>query len=491
MDKIWDTTMDFLAKINTWIPLVAVLWAGIGLLGIVLILAVTGCFLRKRLVPQWLLWTYFAFAAVVIFAQAEGNIFTVVANLELPFLVVLLCYILRLLFYRRPRYRYVKETVYAREIAKGRAVVEEDATTTADVVETTTEEEQDGIEIQDERAVSKKEQRQAAKAAKIAAREQEKAEREAAIAAEKAAKEQAEAEREAALAAEREARIAQRAADEQAAREAEERAKVEQEKAAAERAAARASEKAAREAEAAKKAAAERAEAMREAEAAKRQAALEKEAAEKAAREAAAAKAAAERAKAAAERAKAEQKAAETAGIDLPVVEPIPDKTYEPMREPTIVATPVSETMPNLKIPNTTIRLSNQTTSRTYTPRPVTTTSNASRTLNATSITTRPTTTTTTTVSPNRTVTTETTTTPLNAYTSMYNPRVVKTTTTTTTTTTNTNTNTLNAVSATRTVNGNTTGTASIKATSTNGTLPNSTKDIMSAIERLRLSMKK
>lgn len=493
MDEIWDKTIDFFAKINSWIPLVAVLWAGIGLVGIVLILSITGCIMRKRLVPQWLLWTYFAFATIIIFAQAEGSLFAVVANLEVPLLVVLLCYILRLFFYRRPRYKYVKETVYAREIAKGRAVVEEEADN-AEVIEEPVADE--GNEITDERVVNKKEQRKAEKAAKAAAKENEKAEREAAIAAEKAAKEQAEAEKVAALEAAKAAKLAKKAADEeakaaaaQAEREAEERAKAEQERAAAEKAAARASEKAAREAEAAKRAVAERAEAMREAEEAKRQAAMEREAAERAAREAAAAKAAAERAKAAAERAKAQAAAAESSTFDLPVVEPIPGKTYEPTREPTIVTRPVSETMPDLKMPNTTIRLTNQTT-RTVSPRPVTTTPSATRTMTATSITSRPTTTTTTTVSPNRTVTTETTTTPLNAYTSMYNPRVVKTTTTTTTTTTNTNTNTLNAVSATRTVNGNTTGATAIRATSTNGT-PSSTKDIMSAIERLRLSMKK
>ena len=122
MDKIWDITIDFLGKINTWIPLVAVLWAGIGLVGVVLILAITGCALRKRLVPNWLIWTYFIFASIIIFAQADNDIFTVVKHIEVPFLVVLLCYVLRSLFYRRPRYAYSERMVCVREIDKTRPV---------------------------------------------------------------------------------------------------------------------------------------------------------------------------------------------------------------------------------------------------------------------------------------------------------------------------------------------------------------------------------
>ena len=121
MEKIWNITIEFLAKINMLIPLVSILWAGIGLVGIVLILSITGCALRKRLVPQWLMWGYFIFAAIVIFAQANNDIFKVVAYIEVPFLVVLVCYFLRMLFYRRPRYTYVERTVAVREIAKNDA----------------------------------------------------------------------------------------------------------------------------------------------------------------------------------------------------------------------------------------------------------------------------------------------------------------------------------------------------------------------------------
>ena len=118
MEKIWNITIEFLAKINMLIPLVSILWAGIGLIGIVLILSIAGCAVRKRLVPQWLIWGYFIFAAIVIFAQANNDIFKVVAYIEVPFLVVLVCYFLRMLFYRRPRYTYVERTVAVREIAK-------------------------------------------------------------------------------------------------------------------------------------------------------------------------------------------------------------------------------------------------------------------------------------------------------------------------------------------------------------------------------------
>ena len=466
MDKIWDISLEYLTKINLWIPLVAVLWAGIGLVAVTLILAITGCALRKRLVPQWLIWTYFIASTIVIFAQSGNNIFTVVANMEIPCLVVLLCYLFRLVFYRRPRYTYVEQAVYARELAKGRVVEPNDATNdnvdkndkNDNVENAENNDDNNAREVEniivvetnqaqnDEKdkaiAISRKEQRKAEKAA----REYEKAAREA----------------------------------ERAAREAEEKAAAEKERAEREIAAAKkaAQAKAAAEVEAAEKAA----------RAAEERAAAEKE---KAAREIAAAK------KAAAEKvaqANAKTTTTSTATFDLPVVEPIPDKTYTATSEPTITVTPVSETMPDLKMPNTTIQLRYNNTVSRPAPRPATSTTTrpASTTTTAT-LTTRPTTTTVTTTSPNRVVTTETTTTPVNAYTQMYNPRIVKTTTTTTTTTTNTNSNTLNAVSATRTVNGNTTGAAAIKATATsnNSTSPRSTEDIMAAIERLRASMKK
>ena len=127
MDNIWDLTIEYLAKVNNWIPLVAVLFAGLGLIGVVLILAITGCALRKRLVPNWLIWTYFTFATVIIFAHTGNNLAAVVEAMEVPVLVVLVCYILRTLFYRRPRYTYVREEVYARELAKGRVVKNETA----------------------------------------------------------------------------------------------------------------------------------------------------------------------------------------------------------------------------------------------------------------------------------------------------------------------------------------------------------------------------
>lgn len=137
MDKIWNITIDFLAKVNTFIPLVAVLWAGLGLIGIVLILAITGCVLRKRLVPNWLMWTYFIFASIIIFAQANNDIFTVVENIEIPFLVVLVCYVLRSVFYRRPRYTFSTRSITVREIDKSRpvknAVVEENPSSALEV----------------------------------------------------------------------------------------------------------------------------------------------------------------------------------------------------------------------------------------------------------------------------------------------------------------------------------------------------------------------
>ena len=142
MDKFWNISVDFLAKVNNFIPLDAVLWAGVGVIGIALILAITGCALRKRLVPQWLIWSYFIFATIIIFAQANNDIFTVMANLEIPCLVVLVCYLLRLVFYRRPRYTYVERAVYSREIDKTPVVknVAENTATSHEVEKPTLEE---------------------------------------------------------------------------------------------------------------------------------------------------------------------------------------------------------------------------------------------------------------------------------------------------------------------------------------------------------------
>lgn len=401
MSTSWNVTIDFLAKINTWIPLAAVLLAGMGLVAIVLILAICGCIIRKRLVPNWLIWTYFTFATIIIFAHTGNDLAAIIADMEIPVLVVLICYILRTLFYRRPRYTYVRKEVYAREVAKGRAVK---------MVKTATEvtENDDAREV---KFVNQTKQEKIDEKARL--REIEKAERE--------------------------AEAAKLAAAEKAAREARE---------------------------------------------------AEKLAAEKAAREVIT------------KEVKVEPtvnkrvdrndfynvKSAQTVNtqvnanstVDMPVVQPIPGKAYEPTREPTIVTTPVSERMPNLKMPKNDIQLRYNNT-----PRTTTTVNNTVRTAPVVN---RPITTTVTT--PSRTATTETTTKPVNAFTAMYSPKIVKTTTTTTTSNTDTNTNTVDVVSASRTVNGNTTSATAIKASSS-GTSPRSTQDIMAAIERLRASMKK
>jgi|GEM_PF-3170333 len=476
MDKIWDTTIEYLAKVNNWIPLVAVLFAGLGLVAVTLILAISGCIARKRLVPHWLIWTYFTFALIVIVAHVGNDLAAIVEAMEIPVLVVLVCYILRAIFYRRPRYCYISEAAYAREVAKGRVYKVKPNEAEAVKRETVVEED-DGEEIEEvrETKADKKAKKEAAKKAEREARENEKLKAEQEKAAKKAARD-----------AEKEAE--QKAADEAAAREAE----------------LREIEKAEREAEEARRVAAE-------------QAAREAREMEKAAQEAELA--ARENERIATTRVVRTEPTPSTtrrvdktdfytartisrptttstiSTVDLPTVNPIPDKSYEPMREPTIVAKSVSETMPDLKMPKSTIQLRsssytssvNRTAPRpttTSTVRPTATSSLATR----SSTLTRPTTTVTSSqASPNRTVRTETTTAAgNNAYTSMYNPRIVRTTTTTT----NTNTDRLEAVTNSRTVNGNTTSSTSVKLT-TNGQTPRSTEDVMAAIERLRASMKK
>ena len=115
---MWEKMLDLFAKVNEYIPLDALFWAGVAVVGVVFILAVLGCILRKRWNLMWLPWLYFTFATLVIFATPDIFLNGVVINLEYPVLVVLVCYVLLLLFRRCPRYTYVKQEVYVREVAK-------------------------------------------------------------------------------------------------------------------------------------------------------------------------------------------------------------------------------------------------------------------------------------------------------------------------------------------------------------------------------------
>ena len=379
MNQCWDKAIEYLTKLNLWIPLSAVLLAGAVLVAIVLILAICGCALRKRLVPNWLIWTYFTFATIIVFAHTGNDLAALVANLEIPVLVVLLCYVLGILIRRRPRYTYVEKSVYARELAKGRVCIVK----------------ADG-EVVDEKA----------------AREIKKAEK-----------------------------AAKKAKAEQAVEEVVEQKNTNQNVAVNVE-----SEVASNEKELAEKAAAAEAARLAVAEEAARAAREQEQAARETVRQEPVKVEPVKRVdkndflNVRTTRAEAPQSTVNFTSINLPNVQPIPDKSYEPMREPTIVTTPVSQRIPDLKFPTTSVNRTTVTTSR-----PTTMTSNVARTS--------------TTVTPNRTVTTEVKTTPSSTTTSSYGPRIVKTTTTTTTT--------------------------------TNNTKPHSTDDIMAAIERLRASMKK
>lgn len=298
MDQAWDKTIEFLWKLNSWIPLSAVLIAGIGLLSIVLILAVCGCVLRKRLVPHWLIWTYFTFATIIIMAHTGNNLAAIVEAIEIPVLVVLFSYILLLLFRRRPRYVYVEKTVYERQLAKGRVYR----------VDT------DGQVIKNENKRQQKRQSKEQVVSEI--------ENEAVQSAEKVDAEVIDetAEREAAMREVEKAEAAKLAAAEQAAREARE-AEKETERKLAEQAA-RNAEKTAREVEPVKR--------------------VDKN----------------DFLTARLTRPTLNSSTA-TTSVDLPTVNPIPDKSYEPTREPTIVTKPISQTIPGLKMTgssNTTAR---------------------------------------------------------------------------------------------------------------------------------------
>ena len=316
--------MELLGKINAYIPLDAVFWAGVGLVGVVLILAITGCIMRKRLVPHWLIWLYFTFAVIVAWAQDGVGLVNIMAYLEYPILVVLVCYILRLLFYRSPRYTFVKAEVYERYVAKhGAAAAQKKVKTTT--VETKT------VVAESEPQISK------------------------------------------------------------------------------------------------------------------------------------------------------EQTTTSTQTVNLPTVEPIPDKTYEPVREPDVITTPLAENLPDVRTTST------RTT--TTTTRPVNATSTTST---ATTSSVRPmSTTTATTTSTVRPASTSS-----SSFATTYQPRVVTTTTvtqrptvtTTTTTRTNTTTSTVNSNTLNSTVNRNATTANATTANTTSGNTQ-STQDIMAAIARLRASM--
>lgn len=311
LNQLWDTSLDALAKINAWIPLSAVLLAGIGLVAIVLILSVCGCVLRKRLVPNWLIWTYFTFATIIIFAHTGNDLAAVVAAMEIPVLVVLLCYVLRTLFFRRPRYVYVKQEVYAREVAKRKQPVVADVDSEAREVKLNkkVKGEKEVTETIEKVVDAKTEQDEAVREAEKAAQAAEEAKL---VRAEQAARIARENEK-AALNAELAAREAERVAQEKAEREANRQVKTETVKR------------------------------------------IDKN----------------------------DFYTAKTAGtpmsqatsgatVDMPTVNPIPDKVYEPMREPTIVAKPVSQTIPGLKIggTNSQIRYSTTTTARPTTSSP-------------------------------------------------------------------------------------------------------------------------
>lgn len=413
MNNIWDKTIELLGRLNAWIPLSAVLLAGLGLVAVVLILAICGCVLRKRLVPHWLIWTYFTFAVIIIFAHTGNDLAAVVAALEIPVLIVLICYVLYLLFRRRPRYTYVETNVYARQLAKGQVYrVAADGET---IVE-------EKPAKKEKKAKKNKKESKDAGANEIEfnlAEEQESAKEEDNIVVvdhvdEMRAVEKAEAEKVAAA--------------EKAAREAREKEKEQERKIA---------EMSARETVRPSVTPVAKEEPVRR---------VDKT----------------DFLTARTVRPNLTSSTA-TTNVDLPTVNPIPDKTYEPMREPTIVTKPISQTIPGLKMTgssNTTSRYSSSFS------RPTTTTTSRPSSFGST----RPTTTTSSTN---------------NTFSSMYNPRIVKTTTTTVNTTPSSTTsssfNRSASSSATTVKSGSTTTTANT----------HSTEDIMAAIERLRNSMKK
>ena len=408
MNQCWDKSLDFLSKLNAWIPLSAVLIAGAGLVALVLILALCGCAVRKCLIPHWLIWTYFAFAVIIIFAHTGNNLAAIVSAIEIPFLIVLVCYILRALFRRRPRYTYVEKTVYARELAKGRVYCVKNGLKNQNVKNDEVK------ELKEIKKVDKKLESEVAQVSETESHTEAVVEDEIVSNDAEIAKMEADAE------------AAKLAAAEQAAREAHEQEKAQ-----------RAAELAAQEAEQAAR------EALRQ-----QSNRVDKN----------------DFYNVKTVKTEAPQTTSAFTTVDLPTVQPIPDKSYEPTREPTIVTKPVSQRIPDLRISNTNVQ---SRSNNVAVNRPSATTSTSAF---------------------GRTVTTQTNTTPTatNTYTSMYNPRIVKTTTTTATT----NNSPLSSVTTNRTVNSNPVSSTTTKVTS-NGTTPHSTDDIMAAIERLRASMKK
>ncbi len=415
MNQAWDKTVEFLAKLNTNIPLSAVLLAGLGLLVVVLILAICGCVLRKRLVPNWLIWTYFTFATIIICAHTGNDMAALIQAIEIPVLIVLACYVLLFLFRRRARYTYVEKSVYERQLAKGNVyrVAKDGETLMIEPHNKKAEKNEKNTEINDEiinevKAEVKEEKNEETEAVN----EMDNNETFADSTANESETVAFDAEK-----AERDAEVDKLAAAEKAANEAREEEKREVEEKLTEVDVAN--------------------------EVSGHQEPVKEESVKRidktdflTARPARPSMPA----------------SATTSVIDMPTVNPIPSKTYEPAREPMITSKPVSQTIPSLN-----------TTSATTTSRFATTTRPATSSLN------RPMSSTTTTARPSSTTS--------SVFTSMYNPRVVKTTTTTTTT--NTTTNRFD------------TATSRPTSTTTSSQPSRSTDDIMAAIERLRASMKK
>ena len=419
MNNAWDKSIEGLAKLNAWIPLSTILVAGAGLIAVCLILGICGCILRKRLIPHWLIWTYFTFAVIIIFAHAGNNLAAIVEAIEIPVLVVLICYILMLIFRRCPRYVYVERAVYERQLAKGRVC---------------------SVKADDEEVVDVKAEKQAEKAKKNKKDKNAKEVEFTAV---------SESEQEDGKEEKFDAEIVDEVVDREAAL--------------------REAEKNEREAEAAKVAIAEKA--AREAREQEQE--QERKAVEMAAHQTSRSDVKEEPVRrvdktdfltARTVRPNLTSSTA-TATVELPTVNPIPDKSYEPMREPTIVTRPISQTIPGLKTTG-----SSSSTARYSSSFSRPTTATTVRPNNFGSTASRPTTTTSSTN---------------NAFSSMYNPRIVKTTTTTVNTTPSSTT----SSSFSRSASSSATSVKSSSTTTTANT--HSTEDIMAAIERLRNSMKK
>ncbi len=95
---MWNNVIKFFEDIAGKVNLDYVFWAGIGVMGLVAILTLVGCFVKKRLVPMGIVWAYLLGAAFCILPNNAVTNLNVMLYMTFPILTVLACYLIVISF---------------------------------------------------------------------------------------------------------------------------------------------------------------------------------------------------------------------------------------------------------------------------------------------------------------------------------------------------------------------------------------------------------